>query len=143
MTPSLPPRATAPRQLADLLLGLAGVMQRLHALPDGHPLITAGISTLERALDTVLTGRAQLTVDVGTVQLSIDGMETNPEFEPLRDCAGQLRSAGISAIEFRPGVAGAELLAVFGALASHSGGQAAWPLVPHISLRTIDRKSVV
>ena len=132
-----PPRPTATRQLADLLLGLAGVMQRLHALPDGHPLIAAGVGALERALNTVLTGRDLLTVDVGTVQLLIDGMETNPEFEPLRDCAGQLRAAGISAIEFRPGVAGAELLAVFGALASHSGGKAAWPLVPHITLRTM------
>jgi hypothetical protein len=138
MTPSLlPPRASATRQLADLLLGLAGVMQRLHALPDGHPLIAAGISTLERALDAVLSGRDSLTVDVGALQLSIDGMETNPEFEPLRDCAGQLRGAGISGLEFRPGVAAAELLAVLGALASHSGGQAAWPLVPHITLRTI------
>jgi hypothetical protein len=137
MTSSLLPRATATRQLADLLLGLAGVMQRLHALPDGHPLITAGISALERALDTVLTGRDLLTVQVAPVQLSIDGMETNPEFEPLRDCACQFHEAGIRAIEFRPGVAGAELLAVFGALAAHSGGQATWPLVPHIALRTL------
>lgn len=135
--PHVPPRASATRQLADLLLGLAGVMQRLHALPDGHPLITAGIGALERALDTVLTGRDSLTVAVGAVQLSIDGMETNPEFEPLRDCAARLREAGISGIEFRPGVAAAELLAVFGTLASHSDGQAAWPLVPHITLSTI------
>jgi hypothetical protein len=137
MTSSPPPRPPAARQLADLLLGLAGVTQRLHTLPDGHPLIAAGIGALERALDTVLSGRDRLTVEIGNVQLSIDGMETNPEFEPLRDCAAQLRSAGIGAIEFRPGVAAAELLAVFGALASHSGGRAVWPLVPHITLRSM------
>jgi hypothetical protein len=137
MSFSAPPRAAATRQLADLLLGLAGVMQRLRALPDGHPVIAASITGLERALETVLAGRGHLTVDVGTVQLLVDGMETNPDFEPLRDLATLLRDAGIGGIEFRPGVGSSELLAVFGAVASHNGGLHAWPLTAHIALRAL------
>jgi hypothetical protein len=137
MTPSAPPRAAATRQLADLLLGLAGVMQRLRALPEGHPVIAASVTALERALETVLIGRGHLTVEVGTVQLVVDGMETNPDFEPLRDLAGLLGEAGIAAIEFRPGVSGDELLSVFGAVASYREGQATWPATSHILLRTL------
>jgi hypothetical protein len=137
MSPPVPSRAAATRQLADLLLGLAGVMQRLRALPEGHPLIGAGFGALERALDTALSGRESLTVTVTLVQLAIDGMETNPDFEPLRDCAVLFREAGISAIEFRPGVNATEIGTVFGAIAARGAAGGPWPLVPHIALRRI------
>jgi hypothetical protein len=133
MTSSLPPRP-ATRQLADLLLGLAAVMQRLHALPDGHPLIAAGFAALARAIETALAGRGSLIVQVGTVQLSIDGMETNPEFEPLRDCANFFRGAGVSALEFRPGVTAEELATLLTAMVAQAGSGRRWPLVPHISV---------
>lgn len=137
MTTPASPRSAAPRQLADILLGLAGAMQRLRALPPGHPVIVAGIAALERALETVLEGRDRLTVEVGTVQLVVDGMESNPDFEPLRDLADELREAGIRAIEFRPGVGAGQLLAVFSAIANHNGGRPAWPAVPHITIRSL------
>lgn len=111
-------------------------MQRLRMLPEGHPLIAASASMVERALVTALTGRDHLVVEVGTVHLSVGGMETNPEFEPLRDLAIQLRESGVSAMEFRPGVSGDELLALFGALAGSPGPVEAWPDTPGIGLRT-------
>jgi hypothetical protein len=136
MAPTVSPRAVANRQVADVLLGLAGLMQRLRMLPGGHPLIAASATMVERTLDTALTGRDHLVVEVGTVQLSVGGMETNPEFEPLRDLAIQLRECGVSTLELRPGVSSEELLALFGALAVASGPMDNWPITPGIGLRT-------
>jgi hypothetical protein len=136
MAPTVSPRAVANRQLADVLLGLAGLMQRLRMLPEGHPLIAASATMVERTLDTALTGRDHLVVEVGTVQLAVGGMETNPEFEPLRDLAIQLRECGVSALELRPGVSSEELLVLFGALAVATGSMESWPITPGIGLRT-------
>jgi hypothetical protein len=136
MAPTVSPRAVANRQLADVLLGLAGLMQRLRMLPEGHPLIAASATMVERTLDVALTGRDHLLVEVGTVQLAVGGMETNPEFEPLRDLAIQLRECGVSALELRPGVSGDELLTLFGALAAASAPMESWPVTPGIGLRS-------
>ena len=82
-----------------------------------------GISTLERALDTALSGRDAPDRRGGHGPALVDGMETNPEFEPLRDLRRPVARGGDRGLEFRPGVAAPELLAVFGALASHSDGR--------------------
>ncbi len=111
-------------------------MQRMRMLPAGHPLIGASATVVERALEAALTGREHLIVEVGPVHLSVGGMETNPEFEPLRDLAIHLRESGVSALEFRPGVSGDELLALFGELAGTPGAVTDWPITPGIGLRT-------
>ncbi len=135
MSELAPSRPATTRQLADLLLALAGVVQRLR-----HPLAGDGggaqvVATLERALEIVLAGRERLTVEVGTVQLLVDGMETNPDFEPLRDLAIQLREAGVGAIDFLPGVTADELTLVLGALTAP--GRGSWPAASGILLRPL------
>jgi len=137
MTSSASARGAASRQLADLLLGLAGVMQRLRTLPDGHPAIAAGVAGLERALQPALSARSRLTVEVRTMQLLVEGMETNPDFEPLRDLASQLHEAEIGTIEFLPGVASSELLALLTAITKPNGRGRDWPAAPHILVRTL------
>jgi len=131
------PRATSNRQLADLLLGLAGILQRLRTLPESHPIVAAGVAALERELEHVMRYRESLAIEVGTVQLVVEGMETNPDFEPLRDLAGQLREAGVKTLEFRPGATQAELLAVFSAVAGNGNGRGSWPVSPHVGLETL------
>jgi hypothetical protein len=137
MAPSAFPRPAASRQLADLLLGLASASQRVRMLPPGHPVIVAGVKGLERILAAALAERDSLTVEVGTVQLVIEGMETNPDFEPLRDLASQLREAGIAAIEFTPGVDPGELLTLLSAIAALGKSPKPWPIQPHIAIRTL------
>jgi len=136
MAPPASPRAAADRQLADLLLALAGLMQRIRLLPEGHPLIAASATLAERHLAEALVGRERLTVEVGTVQLAVGGMETNPEFEPLRDLAILLRESGVSAVEFRPGVSADELLTLFGAFADDPVGHEPRTTTPNVALRT-------
>ena len=105
------------RPLADVLLGLAAVVQRLRHQPESHPEVTGAIGGLERALAGLLASRESLTIKVGTVQLLVEGMETNPDYEPLQVLTAQLRDAGIGAIELRPGVTAAELLLGLSAVA--------------------------
>ncbi|MBK6422305.1 MAG: hypothetical protein IPF77_08805 [Gemmatimonadetes bacterium] len=110
MLSPLDTRPPASRQLAELLLGLAGLMHRLRTLPEGHPSLHGQALALERALAVTLAGRERLVMEVGTVQLVVEGMETNPEYEPLRDLAADLRQAGLASLEFRASVTATELL---------------------------------
>lgn len=103
--------------LADLLLALQVLVQRLRTLPAAHPQVATAAQGLERALVPLLRARERLVIEVRSVQLTVDGMETNPDYEPLRDLALQCREAGVGAIEFRPGVTPAELITVLGTLA--------------------------
>ena len=96
MVSPLDTRPPASRQLAELLLGLAGLMHRLRTLPEGHPTRHGQALALERALAVTLAGRERLVMEVGTVQLVVEGMETNPDYEPLRDLAADLRRAGLA-----------------------------------------------
>ncbi len=118
MLSPLDTRPPASRQLAELLLGLAGLMHRLRTLPEGHPSLHGQALALERALAVTLAGRERLVMEVGTVQLVIEGMETNPDYEPLRDLAADLRQAGLASLEFRAGVTAAELLEALTPLAT-------------------------
>ncbi len=126
----------ATRQLADILLALAGAVHRLRIMPDGDPGTTSALAGLERLLDAALTGRDRLTVEVGTVQLLVDGMETNPDFEPLRDLAIHLREAGVGAIDFLPGVTSVELGIGLGAVAGPNYS-VSWPATAHLLLRPL------
>lgn len=129
-------RNTATRQLADVLLALATLIQRLRT--DGGAdatQVSAALATLERALDAALAARSRLTIEVGTVQLVVEGMETNPDFEPLRDLACHLREAGVGAIDFLPGLRAPELAEVFSVLTRPGGG--AWPTTPNLALRPL------
>ena len=123
------------RPLADVLLGLAAVVQRLRRLPESHPEVTGAIGALERALAGLLASRESLIIRVGTVQLLVEGMETNPDYEPLRDLTVLLRDAGIDAIELRPGVTAAELLLGLSAVALHGGGQRSIPATANLAFR--------
>ncbi len=120
--------------LADLLLALQGLVQRLRVLPAGHPDLYAAAQAVERGLVPVIGARDRMVVTVRSVQLVVDGMETSPEFEPLRDLAGQLREAGVAAIEFRFGATGPELIAVFAELLA---GGAVLPGSEHVSFRAV------
>ena len=123
------------RPLADVLLGLAAVVQRLRHQPESHPEVTGAIGGLERALAGLLASRESLTIKVGTVQLLVEGMETNPHYEPLQDLTAQLRDAGIGAIELRPGVTAAELLLGLSAVALNGGGQRSIPATANLAFR--------
>jgi len=103
--------------LADLLLALQSLVQRLRTQPPAHPSVATAAQGLERALLPLLRARERLVIEVRSVQLTVDGMETNPDYEPLRDLALHCREAGVGAIEFRAGVTPAELIAVLGTLA--------------------------
>lgn len=127
-------RPSASRQLAELLLGLAGLMHRLRTLPPGHPALAGQALALERAFAGALVDRERLVMEVGTVQLIVEGMETNPDYEPLRDLAADLRQAGIAALEFRPGLTSTDLLDALGPLAN---GSPAVVSTPALLLRTI------
>ena len=118
MVSPLDTRPPASRQLAELLLGLAGLMHRLRTLPEGHPTLHGQALALERALAVTLAGRERLVMEVGTVQLVVEGMETNPDYEPLRDLAADLRRAGLASLEFRAGVTATELLEALTPLAT-------------------------
>ncbi|MEO8636908.1 MAG: hypothetical protein ABI587_16655 [Gemmatimonadales bacterium] len=124
------------RPLADVLLGLATVVQRLRHLPEEHPEVTGSLGGLERALAGLLVTRESLIIKVGTVQLLVEGMETNPDFEPLRDLTAQLRDAGIGAIELRPGVTAAELLLGLSAVALSGAEQRAIPATANLTFRS-------
>jgi hypothetical protein len=128
-------RGAATRQLADVLLALAGVVQRQRNEPAGEQVLPPSVAVLERALESALAARERLTVEVGTVQLVVEGMETNPDFEPLRDLACHLRESGVGAIDFLPGVNAEELTTALGILARPGGG--AWPATPHLALRPL------
>jgi len=128
------PRTTATRLLADMLLALAGVVQQLRLGPEGHPALAASLAGLERLLEGLLLERTSLVVEVGGVQLLVEGMETNAAFEPLRDLAIQFREAGVGAVTLLPGVTAMELHRVLSAVARpESGG--GFPAAPHITLR--------
>lgn len=99
-------------------------------------MLGATLSSLDRALATVLRGREELLVEVGNVQLLVEGMETNPEFEPLRHLALQLRDAGIGALVLREGLTAAELLQVLQAVQAGHGAEA-FPTSAHLLLRPI------
>ncbi len=121
--------------LADLLLALQSLVQRLRTQPPAHPSVALAAQGLERALTPLLRARERLVIEVRSVQLTVDGMETNPDYEPLRDLAMQCREAGVGAIEFRAGVSVAELTEVLGTLAAGAPVSAAQhcllrPLLP-------------
>ncbi len=125
--------AAGTRQLAEVLLALAGVVHRVWLEPGGESALPTLIGTLERALGSALAHRDLLTVEVGRVQLVVEGMETSADFEPLRELAVQFRERGIGALDFLPGVTAAELTLVLSAIASPGPGS--WPSTPHFSLR--------
>jgi hypothetical protein len=117
-------RPPATRTLSDLLLALAGTMQQLRQHPAGDPSVGGHAAALSRALAAALEGREELTVKVGRVQLVVDGMETNPDFEPLRHCAALLHDAGVGTIVFQPGATPGELLDAFAPVARGAVGDA-------------------
>jgi hypothetical protein len=130
-------RPPATRFLADMLLALAGAVQELRLSPEAHPALAAVLAGLERSLEGLLRDRTALNVEVGNVQLVVDGMETNADYEPLRDLAQLLRSAGIGGLAFHPGVTAAELEQVFGAIARPERGAVPFPGTPHLTLRPL------
>jgi hypothetical protein len=119
--------------LADLLLALQSLVQRLRTQPPEHPSVATAAQGLERALLPLLRARERLVIEVRSVQLTVDGMETNPDYEPLRDLAIHCREAGVGAIEFRAGVTVAELVPVLGTLAVGAPLSA----TPHCLLRPL------
>ncbi len=119
-----------------MLLALAGVVQQLRVGPDGHPALAASLAGLERLLEGLLLERSSLVVEVGGVQLLIEGMETNAAFEPLRDLALQFREAGVGGMVLLPGVTALELHRVLSAIA-HPDSGAGYPATPHLSLRAL------
>jgi hypothetical protein len=137
MSSSTPlPRSTATRLLADMLLALAGVVQQLRPGRESHPALAASLAGLERILEALLLERTSLLVEVGGVQLLVEGMETNAAFEPLRDLAIQCRHAGVGGIVFLPGVTAMELHRVLSAVARPDAG-AGFPVATHVSLRPL------
>jgi hypothetical protein len=131
------PRTTATRLLADMLLALAGAVQQLRLGPEGHPALAASLAGLERLLEGLLLERTSLVVEVGGVQLLVEGMETNADFEPLHDLAVQFREAGVGGVVFLPGVTAMELLRVLTAVARPESGTGSFPVAPHITLRPL------
>jgi hypothetical protein len=115
-------------------MALAGVAQQLRLRPLGHPMLASSQAALDRALTACLTERPELVVEVGTVQLLVDGMETNPGFEPLRHLAMQLRDAGIGAMVMRVGLSGAEVVSMMRAV-QEGGESGALPQSEHLALR--------
>jgi hypothetical protein len=120
-----------------MLLSLAGVVRQLRLMPQGHPGVAASLAGLERLLEGLLLERASLVVEVGGVQLLVEGMETNAAFEPLRDLAEQLREAGIGGIVFLPGVTALELERVFGHVARPDTRTESFPVAAHLTLRPL------
>jgi hypothetical protein len=113
---------SAHRDVADLLLALSGLLQRLRVYPDGHSALEPGAQLVMERLTNLLAERETLRVEVGEVQLLVDGMDTSPDFDPLRELALELRRAGIGALEFTRGISRPELLDALSALASRTGG---------------------
>jgi len=130
------PRTTATRLLADMLLALAGVVQQLRLGPEGHPALAASMAGLERLLEGLLLERSSLVIEVGGVQLLVEGMETNAAFEPLRDLAVQFRDAGVGGLTFLPGVTAMELQRVLSAVARPEPG-GGFPAAAHLTLRAL------
>lgn len=130
------PRTTGTRLLADMLLALAGVIQQLRVGPEGHPALAASLAGLERHLEGLLLERTQLHIEIGGVQLLVEGMETNAAFEPLRDLALQFREAGVGGLTILPGVTALELHRVLGAVA-RPDPLLAWPATPHLALKAL------
>ncbi len=133
MTSRISLSTASTRPLTEALLGLASVVQRLRALPADHPTLPSALAGLERAMEVLLLGRESVVIEVGTVQLLVDGMETNPDYEPLRDLAGLFREAGVGALELRPGVTAGELLESLQQIAR--GSSAAVLGGPHLRIR--------
>ncbi|HSB54719.1 MAG TPA: hypothetical protein VLD58_10200 [Gemmatimonadales bacterium] len=130
------PRTTGTRMLADMLLALAGVMQQLRLGTEGHPALAASLAGLERHLEGLLLERSSLSIEIGGVQLLVEGMETNASFEPLRDLAIQFREAGVGGLTILPGITALELQRVLSSIA-RPDPNVAWPATPHISLRAL------
>lgn len=120
-----------------MLLALAGLVQQLRLKPRGHPALAAGLAGLERLLEGLLLERPSLAVEVGGVQLVVEGLETNADFEPLRDLAVQLRSAGVGGVVFLPGVTAMELEGVFSVVAHPESAGGSFPVTPHVTLRPL------
>lgn len=128
----MPPSAS--RSLSDLLMALAGVAQQLRLRPPGHPMLASSLAALDRGLSACLAERPELVIEVGSVQLLVDGMETNPGFEPLRHLAMQIRDAGVGAMIMRQGLAAAEVVGLFRVM-QEGGESGGLPESEHLSLR--------
>jgi hypothetical protein len=123
------------RDLGQFLVALAQLVQRQGLAPEGDPDLEAAYESLGAALDLVLDGREEIRVEVGEVQLLVEGMGTNPDFEPLRELAQQLCATGLVALEFRRGITRPELVGVLSALANHPGGPSVARVSgPHLGL---------
>lgn len=126
--------SSASRSLSDLLMALAGVAQQLRLHPVGHPMLASCHATLDRALVACLADRTELVIEVGSVQLIADGMETNAGFEPLRHLAMQIRDAGVGTMVLRQGLGATEVVAMLRVM-QEGGDSAALPESEHLSLR--------
>jgi hypothetical protein len=120
-----------------MLLALAAVVQQLRLVPEGHPALAASLAGLERLLEGLLLERSSLLVEVGGVQLLVEGLETNADFEPLRDLAVQLGEAGVGGLVFLPGVTAAELERIFRPVARPESDGGSLPVAPHLTLRPL------
>jgi len=107
-------------------------------LPAGHPAVAPQAQAMERALVPALGARDRMVITVRSVQLVVDGMETSPDYEPLRDLALQLRETGVGAIEFRFGATAAELVEVFTALLQGTS----LPSSAHVSFRSLSQAAL-
>ncbi len=127
--------SSAARSLSDLLMALAGVAQQLRLRPPGHPMLASSLAALDRALATCLAERPELVIEVGTVQLTVDSMETDPGFEPLRHLAMQIRDAGVGALVLRQGLLAAEVVALLRVMQEGNVESRGLPESEHLSLR--------
>ncbi len=132
--PVPPRRSAAVRQLTDLLLGLATLLQDLRGGPAAAAAARVHAAAAERGLEAVLLERDSLTIEVGSVQLVVDGLETDPDFETLRDLAQTLHAAGVQEIRFLPGVSAAEVTNLLAVLAEPAGTPRRWPNTSFIEI---------
>ncbi|MFN8653915.1 MAG: hypothetical protein U0133_18555 [Gemmatimonadales bacterium] len=130
------PRTTGTRMLADMLIALAGVVQQLRLGSDDHPALAASLAGLERHLEGLFLERNALTIEIGGVQLLVEGMETNASFDPLRDLALLFRESGVGGMTILPGVTALELKRVLAAVA-RPDPLVPWPAAPHLNLRAL------
>jgi hypothetical protein len=116
-------------------MALAGVAQQLRLRPAGHPMLASSLAALDRALASCLAERPELVIEVGSVQLTADQMETDPGFEPLRHLAMQIRDAGVGAMIMRQGLMAAEVVALFRVMQEGNIEARGLPESEHLSLR--------
>lgn len=98
-----------PREFGHLLTELARAIQKHAMYPPAHPALKPAVDAATAALEELLAGRAELTLEVGRNQFAIEGSQSDPGNPVFHSFAGLLHRHQVAAISFVQGFKNREM----------------------------------